>query len=67
MLGGVHGMLYSFPIDKAMGSEGELEHMKRLLIQLPVDNFNMLKYIRYSVVWVLLCGLYIEILVVNSL
>lgn len=28
--------------------EGEcLEQLKRLLIQLPVSNFNMLKYIRY--------------------
>ena len=28
-------------------SEGdELEQLKRLLIQLPVDNFNVLKYMR---------------------
>ena len=37
-------------------SEGEgLEQLKRLLIQLPVDNFNVLKYIRYVCVCVLHC------------
>lgn len=33
--------------------EGEgLEQLKRLLIQLPVDNFNVLKYIRYVRIYV---------------
>lgn len=27
---------------------GGLEHLKRLFVQLPVDNFNVLKYMRYQ-------------------
>lgn len=39
-----------FSPESAKSEESEvgcLEHLKRLLIQLPVDNFNVLKYMRY--------------------